>query len=885
MRSSLRATNILPQSLFRPPPLSKPSSIPLIGSSSRIPTEPGCSRWFSCSRCSARHPSDQTFFTANKTSHDEPLPSSLSHDPRPHKSLHLPLPPTLPYSPDSHPFKRHAEALALSIVSASPRESWTVFDALHPSLRRYIPDRTFRDLLSHQLKEPGAFVKLRRLRSLLALAKECGMPWSDLGRANLVECLRVELSCALSAKSPKIRGSIAETEALWEEVARLSPDGLGGLPLDVRKNWLRLQRRLGATNPGRRETAAQALLRLADAGGAQGIGSIASKIIRFCPPQQRLQLAALCAEHSMDLDTFALARGAFESALAKGTDITILQAEVDRIRKTLSRTTADSLQQSLTQALLSVQSPAKALASTPNDTSTPRLTRLAISAIKRLSSDSIARDMPEVHRKLEILLDRPDTDVDGLIQHWFDALHRLPQQAIHFLPTLRKLYDSHRLETLSPVRIWQALQAIVAVLPDEQAYILSRKLYPLARSTVDHIRWNHANVELWQKLFHHALSGTQKQVHFASRLYADLLADGMRVRRVDSLSLIRGIGGMRSASRPILLERHISDHLWATFGSRTAFVDALVGGLTSTSNPADAALAFDLSVRLLQGKPLPITAAERITASLSQSRRPFHQRVCMQVLKHLSPEADARKCFDHCLYSIIVHRDTSRQMDQSIRLGKAINLYRAMLARHTSPMPRSISLLVRILLHAGYLDHALSVFHAATAAGIVLKSNATSRLMIHLAINGRVDDGEEVERAWRAVAPPNVYDKGVIGARLVLDAKAGKPQDMEATSRLLNWRATTYFTRFLQSLQTHEVDATVEPVVSSPSRPSVSAGDDESRGPDEIRVRNEEPGMDVPAVSPAKVTRTGWWSSTTSPSSTGKGSGVNLASRVAGVGM
>jgi hypothetical protein len=294
-------------------------------------------------------------------------------------------------------------------------------------------------------------------------------------------------------------------------------------------------------------------------------------------------------------------------------------------------------------------------------------------------------------------------------------------------------------------------------------------------------------------------------LHFASRLYADLHHDELTPRRTDVLAMLRSIGMTKDDSRPILLERHVKDYLAMEYGGLNMFVTAVVEGLTSNTNPKDGELALYLARRLLQGRAIPVRAAEMIIRRLGSSPDPQHQQQCRDILLSLSPSPETARLFDHLLALTINRRGEGTSRDQALAIIGGI--YRNMTAQGLKVTPRTRSILVRALVDAKLVLSALSVFNFSADEGIVLKSNAVGSLMVSLAEGGHLDYAEGVERRWRELAKGKHYHRGIVGARVLIDTMKGEDVNLETVFDRTGWRGTMPFLRFIESVKGQRASA------------------------------------------------------------------------------
>jgi hypothetical protein len=288
-------------------------------------------------------------------------------------------------------------------------------------------------------------------------------------------------------------------------------------------------------------------------------------------------------------------------------------------------------------------------------------------------------------------------------------------------------------------------------------------------------------------------------------LYADAQADGMAIRRTDALALIRAIGSNGNASRMVLLERHLKDYQWLDYGGKNALVQALVEGLTSTKSADDAAMALNLSQRILGDAALSKEARYLIISGLSATSNYQHIQQAYQLLLH-SHDLNSSRPYDDLISSYI--KLSASKVNADDRLRHAISIYRLLLARKIPLSTRTNTNLIRALIEAGHLDSALAAFHSALDASLQIKSHAIGRLMIGLIMAGREQEAGEVEDAWRNNGEglrSKQWDRGVVGARALLDMKAGIEVDLARVERETGWKPNPSFALFMQSLKPRPV--------------------------------------------------------------------------------
>jgi hypothetical protein len=124
-----------------------------------------------------------------------------------------------------------------------------------------------------------------------------------------------------------------------------------------------------------------------------------------------------------------------------------------------------------------------------------------------------------------------------------------------------------------------------------------------------------------------------------------------------------------------------------------------------------------------------------------------------------------------------------------------------MAAKQIPPSPKSATALIRGLIGIGELDKALAMLVMVGNAGIRVKSSAVGSLMVRFALAERYDAADEAERTWRtSLVTGDVYDRGVVGARALMDVKRGKKVDLKRVQQETGWKARGPFLKFLKSL-------------------------------------------------------------------------------------
>jgi len=630
-------------------------------------------------------------------------------------------------------------------------------------------------------------------------AKRCGVSAKDLGEDNLKKVFEAGLTYVLRTKASELDKYALEIEALWPQVR-----GSRNVPVGLRKGWLQyhIKRRIGKRSH-RVKDADAALKDTVGRYGIAGSEKEAGRIVSMYRGSDvgvhlaSLERAAWCADQGAVLkeDTILVMLQLIELWEDEGTDaVAELHAAVGALP--VSAAGARHLDFMLADIRHRFRHPAQRLADAIGTGSIAHITHLTLEVLA-----TEAPDMPTVFDALAELLKRDaeiETVISGILRH----LSRTPDPTL-VLHLTRLTVEHDTLTHLRDSTIHGLLRLLIACIPSEEAYSLSRKIYPLARTRS--FRWLHRSD--FEILYHHAIHPSRRHIHFASRLYADYQADKREILPVDMYAMIRAVGMSRSASRPVLLERYINDFLQSTH-QLEPFVLAMVQGLTSSTNANDASLAFELSRRILQDQPIPPAVAELMIARLAGSSSLGHLRQAIYLLDSTT----SSQAFNNVLFSIIAHsRSEPRQgqMSRTEALGQAVVIYKRMVQQQIPVTSRTISLLLRALVDARHASSALAIFRAALDNAFMLKPNSVGRLMVRLTLDDRLEEAKAVEKDWRAASGIGQrYDRAIVGARVLLDTKMGQEVDLAEIAKKTGWSGTAPFLRFVQSLQPRSETAT-----------------------------------------------------------------------------
>ncbi|CAK9784232.1 unnamed protein product [Cutaneotrichosporon oleaginosum] len=705
------------------------------------------------------------------------------------------------------------QILSLALLSPGAEESWSIYEALHPELRAAIPDDIFSSLIARQLAADKN-LKRDRLVELANLARVCGMDPARLGAESIKDILKAMF--ALEPEDKAWQGHYDTLDWLWAALFELIGRDFRRVSLRMKQDWLdvtnyRFRGDLSRTHA--------ALEHLVGHHGGVGITKSASKILL----RSRSADAATVAV-SLRLAAWCLARGVtvHEDTIVRILSRLKVRHDADghdgreRAREAAEDLIAELREGEAHEAAVPIVLALKHF-ELINRTPLERATTVADdpeATIGRLHSsvEKLLRGSPsDAELQLAIkLCDRAlqmDASLEPILMTTLNGVRNHPRYA---LKVAEMCFQSNVFRhPFSSAFKNKLLMAMLDCLPSPTAYDIVVRLYPLARTPDEAQRytWTHATAPQWHKLF--AAAVRRRQLHFPSRLYADLMADGLRVPQRAQISFIKLIASTPSDSRAILLDRHIKDYLWNEAQPVQPLMVAVAQGLGSTGISADAARATQLCRRIAAGAgvTIPARAIESLVASLFSSSNIETRALGRQLLEQLPP-SDASKAYTLALSALVKNI-------RAAGLQQVIALYRNMDETGVPATSGVGSSLLMAVLKEGHLDSALAIFRTASKQVGPVKSAAVGRLMINLALAGRTDEAYAVEREWRAHFPAGVeYDKGVYGARMVVDFKAGKEVDLSIFTsniegrvllkRHKGYKPTLPFFKFIETLRPKE---------------------------------------------------------------------------------
>lgn len=696
----------------------------------------------------------------------------------------LPLPPPLPWSPDSQPFLRHMHMLSLALLAESPDKSWEIYAGLHPDVLKDVPDDVFSALLSHQLHASDN-VRAERVRDLLSLAAECNMDPAALGRPVIEEALQdILTSAARQVRSParhKTRFDYKTIDWLWSSLKLLVNDDLSEVPLIIRREWLAVSAFRYHRDVRRIHKQLQDVIELK---GGEGIDEQAGRIISMAKHkssdliEDSLRLSAWCVARGVNIRPLLISRliGYLRQAWnAKGADgaehsqsaALALAAELREGGAYAAADVFEGVVRDIVSKTMSFPRRVKVLEDNP-DSTMDDIYKVAAGIFRKETADtSQLGGLVELCR----LATTKDGNPEALLRQTVKLLANRPSGSDDIVLALADhVCGYHQAGGSVTPQLLSRLFELVLGVPDSPAtYKAAYRLYPLVRASESphQHRWLPKAASSWNRLFSRAVESGQ--IFFASRLYADFQSDGLTVPRNQQLSFIEKIASTESISRSILLDRHIKDYLWDESAPVDGLATAIVRGMSATGAKSTVE-GLRLARRITRA--LPVKAIEAALPPLASSGTKTMRALAYALLQQL-PVSEARRGYEIVLETLVKNIKVAG-------LEPILAVVHDMFQRQIPAATKTASLIAVAFMKSSQLDAAVTVFEAAAKRGVALTSASVGQLMVNLADAGRCEEAYDVERGWRDLVKSHdfVYDKGVYGARLHVDIKAGRDVDL-----------------------------------------------------------------------------------------------------------
>ena len=639
----------------------------------------------------------------------------------------------------------------------------------------------------------------------MIFAHQCQMDFKLLGLKTLEEAILLKYRWG--------KTGLHETlQTVWDNIVLLRKQDLSRCPLEVRLTrlrWMtvRYTHDTVRTKAELGEEAWSALEQVIGMGGAVGVGPVVQDLLewdnRSADPRVHLSIVrkmGILWQHGIRMSDVAMKPSLKRLVTALGGKRGLVEAQklVDEIKEenreaadhveTLERAWTSTRRHFMTRT--EIASEVARLVERRHN----HLQRRAISALNDLYTSDAGAKIDAALDLLDNIVNHRHGNAYPLISKIIASLWHIRASPQYMVPRLQRLVNiflpSGILPTLSTGVLTRILVLLTYKIHTRMDYILCQKLYTIARAADPPMSWTLHTLH-WIKLFRAALDLFKRpSVHFASRLYADYAADGMSVAPNDLLHFIRVVASHPSASRMILLERHLKDFAFGDVGPTLDLIRACTDGLCTTKDPDDAWLAYTLSMRLLQGEPLPVLECTTIIDVLVSQRRMQDLWRCVTVMKELptskrGPIIDrilrAASSPDHLLFE--PERDSEC-------LSLARTLYDDMLTKGIQPSLSFLSRLVRELALAGHPLTALQAFVQCDDRGIRLHLQTVGALVVRLAMKNRFQEARDVLLRSGRLYKEAPFE--LIGARAFLDVKAGRKVTVEDIERQTGYDVTEF---------------------------------------------------------------------------------------------
>lgn len=815
MKARLQLLSSLPnRPLLGPTQASQPSS-----STRRVvprPTPPrlSCSRWFSCTCCDRRQRTGgDAFFTPKSVEAGRPgfedtegrilKSTSAGSSTRPATPSDWPsnfnlsaLPPPLPYSPESIPFRRQLDALSYAVQTATPKQdlSWAVFQSIHPSLGAYVPQQALLHLMDQlqphdwdRIKDVFATIDVSSGFAKLAGEKDM------LGAERVQAIYQAGAERLLSGGKRTASSSAADFETLrklWVLVIRTTPNSAR---LDPRLRLLFLQVcELEFETTDSPHTVIDHLMSLLETGGATDIRLPYRTTVMLAPrnPETLPKLAVLVCRawhepnrlsdmfmvdilrevRSMDLKVYTTLtnklRGmskaehvyvriqdcmvSVDPAL-RGSRFSISDVHLFLARPATSEQAATDLIERCLQMAGSAHTWEEAAPWL--DGTVDLIGRLMVVLRRDLTKqhEAIVRMLEQVHRSA---LAKPSTSRE-------DPLFTVEQSIYRFCEACVKTRYIQGFSVELGSRLFMLI--LRTSLKDMRDLNAVRRLYAVIRSTAspNHFKWKQEYSGLWRKLLVRSLTNPMVSTEFAMRLHADALAHGLEISGPDMLLLVRASTHAQGFSRLILTKRYLVDYLAlpsTRAADRTRLLDAVTTAVTSSfANPDDLLDSIRKVVALAGPDPLPLVVGHAIVGHLALFAHLPHLRLIEPIIMRTEKPAaveDSRNLFHAAIGSLL--RDPPRRefpnlspAPLSLRLGIAAQLYDKMLASGIPPTGATADMfIVSLAANPSTLSRATQMFHATVSAGELPQLYTVRKLLFGLYGAKQDTTAAEVKRAW-----------------------------------------------------------------------------------------------------------------------------------------
>ena len=654
----------------------------------------------------------------------------------------------------------------------------------------------------------------KRVEQLILFAQGCGMTFDHFGIQAVQRMIETMVSFGVDHfQGLAQRENEVLLEDLWRCLLRLHGGRLDRVPETIRNSLLRFQsdlaRRSGSSriHQERTKRAISILRDFLEIEGGFDVGNIAGDVLQLRNPKdgtelwvERLHILGRALSNGVNIpfgalvSIFARALHAFERNEVERPD-KLLALTVEEVCSSLygSHSGAAStkmrwhvqhaLQRYVRRTLLqssfhSVHKGERLLKN--RSTPTPAIIKQAIAILSSLhldSEDRVQGQRPQITFSCEAahafdvalslferVAHRPFVDVHVLVATIVRTLLDMARNAetedsavILTTRFARILTSADLFPHVDDHLVHLVFDLLASAAPrSETAYRLARLVYARARAMQDFYKWtaSPASDDRWRALYRLALTRDgPKHLHFASRLYADRLADGRPIYRQDMLLFIRTIGGSDNDSKFILLERHLKDYLYFGYGNIQGFCIAMVKGLTASFRGRDAWMGFHLARRILLDKPFPTQIFSMVLRALSRSQDDKDLQRLEEVLVY-APTPSRRRFFDLVLRTIQAEIDPEAAPDSreyTTRLATMISLYTNMTRQGIKPTDATVHAIIQVLARSQHISHATKIVENMLENGTMLPLDTIALVIRRLEEIERFDDAERLKARFHSV--------------------------------------------------------------------------------------------------------------------------------------
>ncbi len=648
----------------------------------------GCSRCVSCS-CSWSGPPSNPHPTRLAESNGPKHISTQAFS-----SPYLPLPPQLPYTPDSVPFKRHLAVLETALLSSRSDDSWKVFKALHPSLHRYLPRPLVRTLFDKQAESPRA--AWNRCRRIWLRGREGELPAHALATDHLQALLCLGIA-ATRAQRPTIELR-SDLDAIW--LALDQAIGIKHLRLETRRQWLSYQGLLRGRDEQHKvlpDLDTARILANAEAGADLAVG-IERIVEEVATSGSQLGHILWFAQRRVIFSTRAFQQSllaAMEDASLGYRASASLEYEISAVCQTLREQGQASLADQWTAIAARIAAP-EALEVQRKASSSKLVARLrnwqkeSHILRKAASERETLRDVLLVGIKLVGLAQTAEVDIpldiyNSLVVEMLSVVKQQPVKADAVLPVAKLWLEAkHKLEATYPVTAANLLRQLVWSEDPARARPLAATLYNRTRAqeAAQRFTWGIADVAAFKR-FMVACLRRGGDLPLAARLYSDWLAAGLQLPAHTFENCLKRFSVDRDVTWTAMVERLLSEAVDWDIGVDAHLATIVVDGAVMKGDAEHLQVVFQLLAEAMPDIPSTVVAA--VLDAISRHDEPdwrFAAQLVSQLLASGSRIADSAQ---EAFFTVVIGEVDAATPDITARYRAALAVYHALLDRGQAP--------------------------------------------------------------------------------------------------------------------------------------------------------------------------------------------------------